>query len=344
MSVITLFALGAPAAQAATVEVSEAFDESGTLVQLIYSAAPGEANRLTLSQGTPVGAVRRIIVRDSGAPVTAKDGCTATGPGEAVCRMPVGTFGNVIDAGLGDRDDSADARSVRSAKPGLEGGTGSDRLTGSRSRPSVLFGDTIAGLPAGGSDVLVGGRRNDFLLGGPADDMLDGRGGRDEASYFDETSRVFASLVRGRAEAPAHTDSLKSIESLEGGDGGDRLVGDRRANTLTGEGGKDELLGNAGDDRLVGGAGGNLFTGGGLEDDTMIGGLGDDVLFGERGRDRMFGGRGRDRLAAGRGRDEVFAGPGNDRINSRDGRRDRVRCGVGSDVVRSDVLDVLFGC
>ena len=67
-------------------------------------------------------------------------------------------------------------------------------------------------------------------------------------------------------------------------------------------------------------------------------------VFGERGDDRMFGGTGDDRFGAGRGRDEVFAGAGNDRANTRDGRRDRVRCGAGSDLVRSDALDVRLGC
>jgi Ca2+-binding RTX toxin-like protein len=341
---LALLAMGAPPALGATVRVNEAFGDEGTLVELIYGAAAGEANRLTLSQGTPAGAVPRIVVRDSGASVAAGDGCTATGPGEAVCRMPVGDFDNAITAALGDRADIVDARAVRSANALLEGGAGPDELTGSRSRVNALFGDTIAGQPQGAADLLVGGRRNDFLLGGPRDDTLDGRGGRDEASYRDERSRVFASLALGRAEAPAHTDVLTAIESLGGGDGGDTLIGNAKANTLTGEGGKDELRGRAGRDRLVGGGGGGVFTAGGAEDDTMFGGVGDDALSGERGRDRMFGGTGRDRLAAGRGRDEVFAGAGNDRVNSRDGRRDRVRCGPGADLVRSDRLDLLFAC
>jgi hypothetical protein len=31
-------------------------------------------------------------------------------------------------------------------------------------------------------------------------------------------------------------------------------------------------------------------------------------------------------------------------VNSRDGRRDAVRCQAGADRVRADALDVLFGC
>jgi hypothetical protein len=132
------------------------------------------------------------------------------------------------------------------------------------------------------------------------------------------------SLPAGRAEAPTHTDALTSIENVEGGDGGDTLIGNAGRNRLTGEGGKDELRGNAGDDRLVG-DGGGLFVGGGGRDDTMVGGPGNDLLLGERGDDRMFGRLGDDRLIAGRGRDDVFGGTGNDRLNSRDGRRDAVR-------------------
>jgi Ca2+-binding RTX toxin-like protein len=225
----------------------------------------------------------------------------------------------------------------------LEGGRGADTLRGSRARVNSLFGDTIAGRRAGGVDVLVGGRAGDFLDGGPRDDTLDGRRGRDEASYANETSRVFVSLPAGRAEAPAHTDALTSIENVEGGDGGDTLIGNAGRNRLTGEGGKDELRGNAGDDRLVG-DGGGFFVGGGGKDDTMVGGPGNDLLLGERGDDRMFGRLGDDRLIAGRGRDDVFGGTGNDRVNSRDGRRDTVRCQAGADGVRPDALDVLFGC
>ena len=158
-----------------------------------------------------------VASRGRSAPIAAGDGCTATGPGEAVCRMPVGDFDNSISASLDDGDDTADARAVRSAKVLLEGGRGADVLRGSRGRVNSLFGDTIAGRRTGGVDVLVGGRASDFLLGGPRDDTLDGRRGRDEASYRDETSRVFVSLPAGRAEAPAHTDALTSIENVEGG-------------------------------------------------------------------------------------------------------------------------------
>jgi Ca2+-binding RTX toxin-like protein len=343
--VLTLLAFAGTPARAAQVSVSEAVGEEGTLVDLDYGAAPGEANRLTLLQGAPIAGDPTIIVRDTGATITAGEGCTSISPGEAVCRMPVGDFDNSISVGLDDGNDTADARGVRSAKILLEGGLGADTLRGSRLRVNALFGDTIAGRRQGGADTLVGGRAGDFLLGGPRDDALDGRRGRDEASYRDETSRVFVSLPEGRAEAPAHTDTLAAIESVEGGDGGDTLIGTAGPNRLTGEGGKDELRGAGGNDRLVGDGGGGVFVGGGGQDDTMVGGPGDDVLEGERGDDRMFGRSGDDRFLAGRGRDDVFGGPGSDRVRAQDGRVDRIRCGAGTDFIRVDaMIDLLSGC
>src|SRR5918992_3791328 len=99
--------VAAAPAQAAQGSVSQATEEEGTLTSLDYSAAAGEGQPLTLSQGTPVGGDPRIVVRDSGATIAAGDGCTATGPGEAVCRMPVGDFDNSISASLDDRNDTA---------------------------------------------------------------------------------------------------------------------------------------------------------------------------------------------------------------------------------------------
>jgi len=64
--------------------------------------------------------------------------------------------------------------------------------------------------------------------------------------------------------------------------------------------------------------------------DTILGLSGDDWLRGLGGNDVLDGGRGRDRLAG---------GPGNDRILARDGVRDRVFCGLGSDRVVADLLD-----
>ena len=68
--------------------------------------------------------------------------------------------------------------------------------------------------------------------------------------------------------------------------------------------------------------------------DRILGLSGDDWLRGLGGNDVLDGGRGRDRLAG---------GAGNDRMLARDGMRDRVFCGLGSDRVVADLLDRAYG-
>jgi Ca2+-binding RTX toxin-like protein len=98
------------------------------------------------------------------------------------------------------------------------------------------------------------------------------------------------------------------------------------ANAKSGSGGIDRLAGSAFGDRLLGLAG-------------------NDVLSGRAGHDCLSGGPGNDRLSGGSGRDRLRGGAGNDTINSRDGRRETVRCGTGTgDRVRADRSDRLIGC
>ena len=88
--------------------------------------------------------------------------------------------------------------------------------------------------------------------------------------------------------------------------------------------------------RLVGDAG----------DDVLVGSPLADGLIGGPGNDRLVGGRGADLFdpSGARGRDLILAGPGPDQINSRDSRRDTVRCGTGQDHVQADRQDRLRGC
>ena len=107
------------------------------------------------------------------------------------------------------------------------------------------------------------------------------------------------------------------------------------ANLQRGTGGKDRLVGTAAGDRLKG-RGGN---------DRLIGGAGDDCLSGGGGKDRVSGGGGKDKLTGGKGVDRLDGGAGNDVVNSRDKRRETVRCGKGRrDRVIADKKDRLRGC
>jgi Subtilase family/RTX calcium-binding nonapeptide repeat (4 copies)/Domain of unknown function DUF11 len=87
--------------------------------------------------------------------------------------------------------------------------------------------------------------------------------------------------------------------------------------------------GGARADRLAGTAGPDVLRGNG----------GNDVLRGLAGNDRLLGGSGNDRVVGGAGVDVLDGGRGADVLESRDGRRDTVRCGPGRDRVLADRLD-----
>lgn len=106
-------------------------------------------------------------------------------------------------------------------------------------------------------------------------------------------------------------------------------------NTYTGSGYGDDYGGFDHGGDVIYGFGGN---------DSLRGYRGDDCVYGGRGDDRIAGMDGADLLTGGSGRDDIGAGEGNDRILVRDGKRDTVRCGGGSDLVEADGLDRLFGC
>jgi Ca2+-binding RTX toxin-like protein len=328
----------APAARAATVSVSEETEEEGTAVSFGLSAEPGETNRVTVTTRPPSGKKRTVVFRDSGAPLTAGDGCTAAAAGQVVCQAQFGDFANSVDAITGNGDDTVDASAVRlrGFTVFVDAGAGSDVVTGSSRLRNALFGDFVNSEV--GDDRVTGGRAADFLQGGPGEDVLDGRGGSDEATYRDERRRVRADLAAGLAVSTGgDRDQLRSIERLEGGDGADVLRGNAARNVIQGLGGDDAL------DDLLQGAEGPRFKGP-ADRDRLNGGPGDDTLLGDAGADRLFGGPGGDRLVGGIGPDFFDAGPGADRLRSADGRAETVRCGSGRDRLLADPADRRSGC
>jgi hypothetical protein len=83
---------------------------------------------------------------------------------------------------------------------------------------------------------------------------------------------------------------------------------------------------------------------GSRKDDRLVGTAGPDQLRSRGGDDRLRSLGGDDCAVPGRGRDRVDAGEGADRVVAADGRRDRIICGPGDDVVISDRNDGLRGC
>jgi hypothetical protein len=75
-------------------------------------------------------------------------------------------------------------------------------------------------------------------------------------------------------------------------------------------------------------------------DDVLRGTSGEDRLYGRAGDDRLFGLDGDDLLVGGSGRDRLTGGAGDDRLVSRDGARDVLTCGPGSDTAIVDRLDL----
>jgi serralysin len=128
-----------------------------------------------------------------------------------------------------------------------------DRLTGAWWADNRLDGGA-------GNDSLFGDNGRDTLIGGSGDDLLDGGAGQDLASYASAAAGVKVSLaLSGAQNSGQGSDTLVSIEDLEGSGFADGLTGDGAANVLRGLGGDDELNGGGGADLLVGGGGNDVF-------------------------------------------------------------------------------------
>ena len=169
----------------------------------------------------------------------------------------------------------------------IEGGQGSDDMTGGPNNDVIASGDdrNADKLRGGGGDdalfgvniehpkqdsgaaLMDGGSGDDLLIGGqPCNgDVFDGgRGSNDSASF----ARVKNSGIRvkatiggsvtdpdlGRCDAGRITGS---VEKIEGTKGKDILIGDGGANTLLGMAGNDRLDGKGGFDKCSGGGGNN---------------------------------------------------------------------------------------
>ena len=101
-----------------------------------------------------------------------------------------------------------------------------------------------------------------------------------------------------------------------------------------GTGGADTIHGTSGQDLICAGSG----------NDTIYGYGGNDVIFAGRGNDRVDAGAGNDVINGGDGADALYGGAGGDRIWAKDGARDRVGGGIGSDVCLADMGDAKIRC
>jgi hypothetical protein len=115
------------------------------------------------------------------------------------------------------------------------------------------FDDELRG--DSGNNTLIGGGGNDFLGGGAGSDTLNGGAGFDTAGYALASGQITADLAAGTVIAGPDTDTLTSVEAINGSNFNDTLLGNGVDNTLNGNDSNDFLRGRGGNDILNGGSG-----------------------------------------------------------------------------------------
>jgi hypothetical protein len=350
---LTLALAGAESAGAATV----LHDSRGNVV---VDAVPGETNRISVQAGATDDVT---LIDTAGNPLQAWDaGCTQVSDAMVDCT----TFSSV-DLRLDDGNDHAtvdifltgigvfmygeaghDQLSAGPAGGGIDGGPGNDKLNGGDGHDALHGGDgndEVKGL--GGSDEVYGDAGDDLVSGdshkGPAADVVDGGPGVDRIEQdWNDLSGARLNLTLGGAADDGRAgegDDVRNVErvtafnpgTFAGTEAGDRIevVQVSGPSSLTGGGGDDFLKTSDGADRLDGGAGA----------DTVDGGFNDDTIIGGPGRDSLAG----DHPTGECGIYWCKLPAGNDTIEARDGERDSVTCGAGTDTVNADAGDVVAG-
>ncbi|QFQ96954.1 calcium-binding protein [Streptomyces phaeolivaceus] len=252
--------LTAPLAQAAPAPAASLVHEKG---ELWFKAAPGQANRLTVSarivERTEWEADYVLTFNDRYAITLSAKECAypkSTDRTVAECAVPIplgSDDSDIYDVSLGDNNDTVTIAAANSAYAAIHGGTGNDILLGNKS--VVLYGENGNDRIDGGGGVWglgsFGGRGNDTMTG---------------CSY----------ACHGGADQ----------DTLSGGANSDGLYGDSGDDTLYGRAGNDGLYGGKGNDRLYGEDG----------NDQLYGNSGNDTLYGGKGKDTLSGGPGRNKL------------------------------------------------
>jgi Ca2+-binding RTX toxin-like protein len=259
-------------------------------------------------------------------------------------------------------DEDSDGNAIRSSVDALV------RTTIGNGTNESLKGDSLRDdmFGLGGNDTLSGGDGDDRLEGGLGNDRLNGGSGFDTAFYDQAAVSVKIDLALAGAQntGAAGTDTLISIEGIEGGKFNDTLKGNEQANLIFGVTGDDVIEGRGGNDTLVGWTGIDTVsyaeaksgvrvslavttaqnTGGAAIDtlseferligsnfnDVLTGNAVDNILRGGGGADKLSGGNGNDTLDGGAGADSITGGNGNDTLDGGAGN-DTMDGGAGSD-------------
>jgi uncharacterized delta-60 repeat protein len=223
-------------------------------------------------------------------------------------------------------DNGGDFLSGDGGNDKVNGGGGNDRLEGNAGNDAI-YGD---GGPfiSNGTDALFGGSGDDVLDGGFGNDYMEGGDGNDTVTYESRTNPVTVGLGTSAddGEAGEGDNARDDIENIIGGAGNDDLRGSASVNKIYGLGGNDLIYLHGGNDYAEGGSG----------NDTIYGEGGNDSLYGNAGADRLDGGSDNDRLEGGSGADQFFGQSGNDTFFAKDGEKDLLNGGSGTDSAQRD--------
>jgi Ca2+-binding RTX toxin-like protein len=188
--------------------------------------------------------------------------------------------------------------------------------------------DSLTAGPAGTS--LFGLRGMDHMTGGPGNDLIDARD-------IDACSNLGGDCPEPHQQDAPERDTVHcgaGIDTVDG-DAKDKISRDCEFVIVDGTLDLSDKPDNFRAYRTglsVNGWGGNdRLTGSGT---TSV-----DSIDGGKGNDQIAGLGGPDTIAGGAGRDHISAGNGDDTIRTRDGERDVVTCGTGTDTVTADKKD-----
>jgi Ca2+-binding RTX toxin-like protein len=194
--------------------------------------------------------------------------------------------------------------------------------------PMLVFGDDLAAIASGSTDVITTGGGNDLVYGHGMGDVIKTGNGDDTVYGFDTVGSY------------SSTTPYQDADSIDTGSGNDVVYGGPDKDTISGGNNDDELYGNEAEDNINGGADADAIYGGD-GGDTLQGGTGGDDIEGGNGSDSVLGQDGTDILTGGAARDTIKGGNHDDRIdggNDRDsllgeGGNDVVAGGLGNDTI-----------
>ncbi|WP_171059973.1 calcium-binding protein [Streptomyces montanus] len=227
---------------------------------LTYTAAPGQANQVAITQSFTSDRTQFTYVIDDVVPINAGNGCGYPDSADTTkisCTVEAPESQSPLDSMEMDLGDGDDTVSVDNATDQIyyfntiELGDGNDKGTSDTGRR--VDGSSVRG--GAGDDIITVGTFG-YAGGGDGDDTVyaNGEGGVVNANAGDDV------IHGGESDQLLRGDD--GDDTVYGGDGDDELYGGRGNDILHGNGGADRMWGNSGDDELYGGPGTDTLSGG----------------------------------------------------------------------------------